>query len=61
MAKRKRKRTVTRKKNSTAVLHFVKSERTHFILGVIIAFTGIFMLLAIVSFSSPVLPIRVLC
>ena len=50
MAKRKRKRTVTRKKNSTAVLHFVKSERTHFILGVIIAFTGIFMLLAIVSF-----------
>jgi len=31
-------------------LHFIKSERTHFILGVIVAFIGIFMLLAIISF-----------
>ncbi len=50
MAKRKRKRTSTAKKNSAVLLHFLKSERTHFILGVIIAFSGIFMLLAIISF-----------
>ncbi len=31
-------------------MHFIKSERTHFILGVIVAFIGIFMLLAIISF-----------
>src|SRR5690554_781602 len=50
MAKRKRKRISTAKKNSAVLLHFLKSERTHFILGVIIAFSGIFMLLAIISF-----------
>jgi S-DNA-T family DNA segregation ATPase FtsK/SpoIIIE len=50
MAKRKRKRTSTTNKKSALLLHFLKSERTHFILGVIIAFSGIFMLLAIVSF-----------
>ncbi len=50
MAKRKRKRTSTTKKRSAVLLHFLKSERTHFILGVIIAFAGIFMLLAIISF-----------
>ena len=50
MAKRKRKRASSTKKKSTVLLQFLKSERTHFILGVIIAFSGIFMLLAIISF-----------
>lgn len=50
MAKRKRKRTSSTKKKSAILLQFLKSERTHFILGVIIAFSGIFMLLAIISF-----------
>ena len=50
MAKRKRKRTSSTKKKSAVLLQFLKSERTHFILGVIIAFSGIFMLLAIISF-----------
>ena len=50
MAKKKRRRTSTTKKNSAILLHFLKSERTHFIFGVIIAFIGIFMLLSIFSF-----------
>ena len=50
MVKRKRKRTTLSKKKRTAWLDLFKSERTHFILGVIVAFAGIFMLLAIISF-----------
>ena len=50
MAKRKRKRASSTKKKSAVLLQFFKSERIHFILGVIIAFSGIFMLLAIISF-----------
>lgn len=50
MAKRKRKRTSVSQKKRTAWLDMFKSERTHFILGVIVAFLGIFMLLAIISF-----------
>ncbi len=50
MAKRKRKRSSASKKKHYALLEFLKSERTHFILGVIISFAGIFMLLAIISF-----------
>ncbi len=50
MAKRKRKKTSASKKKHLAWLELFKSERTHFILGVIVAFVGIFMLLAIISF-----------
>lgn len=50
MAKRKRKRPSTNRKKKTAWLNLLKSERLHFIAGVITAFIGIFMLLAIVSF-----------
>jgi len=50
MAKRKRKRPSTNRKKKTAWLNLLKSERLHFIAGVITAFVGIFMLLAIVSF-----------
>jgi S-DNA-T family DNA segregation ATPase FtsK/SpoIIIE len=50
MVKRKRKRTSPSKKKRTDWLHLFKSERTQFILGVIVAFVGIFMLLAIISF-----------
>jgi len=50
MAKRKRKRTSTSKKKGFAWGDFLKNERIHFITGVIIAFIGIFMLLAIISF-----------
>lgn len=50
MTKSKRKRTSTPKKKHTVWLNYLKSERTHFILGVIISFVGIFMLLAIISF-----------
>ncbi len=50
MAKRRRKRTSVSKKKSTALFNSLKSERLHFILGVIVAFFGIFMLLAIISF-----------
>jgi S-DNA-T family DNA segregation ATPase FtsK/SpoIIIE len=45
----KRKRSVSRKKNSQW-LDFLKSERLHFLLGVIIAFAGIFIFLSMVSF-----------
>ena len=50
MAKRKRKRTSASKKKGFAWGDFLKNERIHFITGVIIAFIGIFMLLAIISF-----------
>jgi len=50
MAKRKRKRTSVSKKKGNPWLNFFKSERLHFITGVIMAFIGIFMLLAVVSF-----------
>jgi len=50
MAKRKRKRTSTTKKKSKPWLNFFRSERLHFVMGVMVAFIGIYMLLAIVSF-----------
>lgn len=50
MAKRKRKRSSASRKKSTPWFRFLKSERLHFITGVIASFIGIFMLLAIVSF-----------
>ena len=50
MAKRKRRSPSAQKKKSSAFFTFLKNERFHFILGVIVAFVGIFMLLAIVSF-----------
>ncbi len=50
MAKRKKKRTSASKKKGFAWVDFIKNERIHFITGVIIAFIGIFMLLAIISF-----------
>ncbi len=50
MAKRKRRRTSASKKKSTAFFELLRNERFHFILGVIVAFIGIFMLLAIISF-----------
>lgn len=45
----RRKRSASRKKSSQWV-EFFKSERLHFLLGVIIAFVGIFIFLSIVSF-----------
>ena len=50
MAKRKRKRSSATRKKNTPWFSSLKSERLHFITGVITAFVGIFMLLAIVSF-----------
>jgi S-DNA-T family DNA segregation ATPase FtsK/SpoIIIE len=50
MAKRKRKSSSVNKKKRIAWVEFLKNERFHFIIGVIIAFAGIFMLLAIISF-----------
>jgi DNA segregation ATPase FtsK/SpoIIIE and related proteins len=55
MVKRKKRRirkktAASSRKKENGFLHFIKSERTHFILGVIVAFIGIFMLLAIISF-----------
>ncbi|MDR0333637.1 MAG: DNA translocase FtsK [Dysgonamonadaceae bacterium] len=53
MAKRKR---IIRKKTSSSrgkkyrFIEFIKSDRTQFIFGLIVAFAGLFMLLAIVSF-----------
>ena len=44
MAKRKK----TKKHNG--LILFFKNERVHFIAGVLVAFFGIFMLLAIISF-----------
>ncbi|WP_313380143.1 DNA translocase FtsK [Proteiniphilum saccharofermentans] len=54
MAKRKRKRQSPRQKpkqgQKKKIVSFLKNERVHFIWGVIVAFIGIFMLLAIISF-----------
>src|SRR5690554_2277077 len=50
MTKRKRKSSSANKKKRIAWVEFLKNERFHFIIGVIIAFAGIFMLLAIISF-----------
>jgi S-DNA-T family DNA segregation ATPase FtsK/SpoIIIE len=50
MAKRKRKRITATKKKGNPLLSFFKSERLHFIMGVLMAFIGIFMLLAVISF-----------
>ena len=50
MAKRKRKSSSVSRKKRIAWVEFLKNERFHFIIGVIIAFAGIFMLLAIISF-----------
>ena len=50
--KRKRKKTTTStaRKRRTAIISFLKNERVRFIFGVLIAFLGIFTLLAIISF-----------
>ncbi len=50
--KRKRKKTTasTARKRRTAIINFFKNERVHFIFGILVAFLGIFTLLAIVSF-----------
>ncbi|MFA7494257.1 MAG: DNA translocase FtsK 4TM domain-containing protein, partial [Proteiniphilum sp.] len=52
MAKRnkKRQRPKQRQSRKNKVVSFFKNERVQFILGVIVAFMGIFMLLAILSF-----------
>lgn len=50
MAKRKRKRTTPTRKKSGSRFAFLRNERVHFLTGVVIAFTGIFLLLAIISF-----------
>ncbi|HCC86197.1 MAG TPA: cell division protein FtsK, partial [Porphyromonadaceae bacterium] len=50
MAKRKRKKTAASGKKGVNRLAFLKNERVHFLAGVVIAFIGIFLLLAIISF-----------
>jgi len=50
MAKRKRKKTAASGKKGVNRLAFLKNERVHFLTGVVIAFIGIFLLLAIISF-----------
>jgi len=50
MAKRKRKKTTTSRKKGVNRFAFLKNERVHFLTGVVIAFVGIFLLLAIISF-----------
>ena len=50
MAKRKKKKRSRLTKKSIQLPDFFKNERVHFILGIVVAFIGIFMLLAIVSF-----------
>ncbi|MDD2514306.1 MAG: DNA translocase FtsK 4TM domain-containing protein [Proteiniphilum sp.] len=50
MAKRKRKRTTTSRKKKINRFAFLSNERVHFLTGVVIAFIGIFLLLAITSF-----------
>lgn len=54
MAKRKKKRQRPKQKpkkgQKKRIISFLKNERVHFISGVIVAFIGIFMLLAIISF-----------
>lgn len=54
MAKRKRKRRSqspsSPKNKLKVIINFFKSERVHFLLGVIVAFIGIFIFLAVLSF-----------
>lgn len=54
MAKKKkrtlRKKTTSSQKQGNEFISFLKSERLRFIMGVVVAFIGIFMLLAIISF-----------
>lgn len=52
MAKRKKRRQKPkqRQRQKNRIIPFLKNERVHFIFGVIVAFIGIFMLLAIISF-----------
>ncbi len=55
MAKKKRiikKRSVTSRKKTktTSLVNFFKSERTHFLVGVVTAFIGLFIFLSIISF-----------
>ncbi|WP_286847270.1 MULTISPECIES: FtsK/SpoIIIE family DNA translocase [unclassified Proteiniphilum] len=54
MAKKKkrtlRKKTTSSQKQENEFITFLKSERLRFIMGVVVAFIGIFMLLAIISF-----------
>lgn len=47
---RKKTSARTRGKRNSGLIEFFKSERVHFIFGVILAFAGIFMLLSIISF-----------
>lgn len=48
--KRQRQKPKQRQRQKNSIISFLKNERVHFITGVIVAFVGIFMLLAIVSF-----------
>lgn len=48
--RRRKKPAAKSQTNSRNILKFFKSERVHFVFGVLIAFFGIFALLAIVSF-----------
>ena len=54
MAKKKKrrvnKRTPAAAKRKTGIVAFFRSERVHFVVGVIIAFAGIFGLMAMISF-----------
>lgn len=47
---RKRKSASAASKKENKTMEFLKSERAHFIFGVIVAFFGIFILMAIISF-----------
>ena len=48
--KRKKTTTATARKRRTAIISFLKNERVRFIFGILVAFLGIFTLLAIISF-----------
>ncbi|QRX64467.1 DNA translocase FtsK [Dysgonomonadaceae bacterium zrk40] len=50
MVKRKRKKTTASRRKGVNRFAFLKNERVHFLTGVVIAFVGIFLLLAIISF-----------
>lgn len=47
---KKRKTTLRGKSKKNAFINFFKSERTHFLFGVVIGFIGLFMFLSIISF-----------
>lgn len=46
----RRRTTAASKKQKNGFADFIKSERTHFIAGLIVAFSGIFMLMSMISF-----------